>query len=185
MLATRALVHTVADAIRDHALDTYVLDPVMVASTGARLLDRDAVGGVSERLLHLALVVTPNLEEAGILTELEVVDESGQREAARRLVRGGGRAVLVKGGHGKAEELVDLFWDGRTERVWRRPRQRTRNTHGTGCTLSAAIAAGLARGTPLVDAVERALAYVERAIRTAPGLGSGIGPVNHFADPGE
>jgi hydroxymethylpyrimidine/phosphomethylpyrimidine kinase len=92
----------------------------------------------------------------------------------------GAGAALVKGGHGEGDELVDLLWDGREERSWRRPRIRTRNTHGTGCTLSAGIAAGLARGDALELAVERALDFVARAISTAPALGNGNGPVNHF-----
>jgi hydroxymethylpyrimidine/phosphomethylpyrimidine kinase len=154
----------------------------MVSSTGARLLDEDAVGAVAGRLLPLCALVTPNLEEAHILTGLGIEGEEGQRRTARRLVEMGAGAALVKGGHGAGDEVVDLLRTGREERVWRRPRQRTRNTHGTGCTLSAAVTASLAADLPLVTAVERALTYVERAIRTAPGLGSGIGPVNHFAE---
>jgi hydroxymethylpyrimidine/phosphomethylpyrimidine kinase len=181
MLATAELVATVAQAIREHELHAYVLDPVMVASTGARLLDEDATESVTELLLPLARIVTPNLHEARILTGLPVDDEEGQRQAAHKLVEMGAEAALVKGGHGRAPELVDLLWDGREERLWRRPRLDTRNTHGTGCTLSAAIAAGLARGAPLEDAVERALEWVARAIATAPDLGEGHGPLNHFA----
>jgi hydroxymethylpyrimidine/phosphomethylpyrimidine kinase len=181
MLATAPLVNAVADALRAHGLARYVLDPVMVASSGARLLDEDAVGSVAERLVPLAAVVTPNLEEARILTGLAVEGEEGQREAARALVDMGARAALVKGGHGDGPEVVDLLWDGRRERIWRRARIRTTSTHGTGCTLSAGIAAGLARGLDAEESSSRALAYVARAIRTAPGLGRGHGPLNHFA----
>jgi hydroxymethylpyrimidine/phosphomethylpyrimidine kinase len=183
MLATAELVETVAGSLEGHGLGNYVLDPVMVAATGARLLDEDAVGAVSERLVPLATLVTPNLEEARILTGLETRDEEGQRNAARSLVEMGAGAALVKGGHGEGAELVDLFWDGTEERAWRRPRLDTRSTHGTGCTLSAGIAAGLARGEGLAAAVERALGFVAEAIATAPGLGRGHGPLNHFAAP--
>jgi hydroxymethylpyrimidine/phosphomethylpyrimidine kinase len=184
MLATAPLVETVARALEEHGLRDYVLDPVMVATTGARLLDEDATGAVMDRLLPLSALVTPNLEEARILTGLPVEGEEGQREAARALVEQGAGAALVKGGHGSGPEVVDLLWDGETERIWRRPRLRTRNTHGTGCTLSAAVTAGLARGLDVTRAVDRALAYVAAAIASAPELGKGHGPVNHFAPAG-
>lgn len=181
MLATAELVEEVASAISFHGLRAFVLDPVMVSTSGHRLLDRDAEGAVAERLVPLCALVTPNLDEARILTGLPVEGEEGQREAAHVLVEMGARAALVKGGHGDGPEVVDLLWDGSTERVWRRPRLSTRNTHGTGCTVSAAVASGLALGDPLERAVERALEYVARAIASAPGLGRGNGPVNHFA----
>jgi hydroxymethylpyrimidine/phosphomethylpyrimidine kinase len=181
MLATAALVETVARAMVDFGFENYVLDPVMVASTGARLLDEDAVDAVRTLLLPLAGLVTPNLHEARILTDIPVQGEKGQRAAARRLVELGAAAALVKGGHGEGDELIDLFWDGTRERVWRHPRLATRNTHGTGCTLSAAIAAGLAGGRSLPEAVGSGLGYVARAIESAPELGRGHGPVNHFA----
>ncbi len=184
MLATAELVGVVAELIAGHDLEAYVLDPVMVATSGDRLLDLDAEGAVAERLVPLAALVTPNLDEARILTGLPVKGEDGQREAAQALVEMGAGAALVKGGHGEGEELVDLLWDGHAERVWRRPRLRTRNTHGTGCTLSAGIAAGLARGDALEAAVDRALDFVARAIAAAPGLGRGNGPVNHFVGVG-
>jgi hydroxymethylpyrimidine/phosphomethylpyrimidine kinase len=180
MLATTALVETVADGLMDHGLTPYVMDPVMVATSGARLLDTEATEALVRRLLPLATLITPNLEEARILTGLPVLGESGQREAARALVELGAGAALVKGGHSDGAEVVDLLWDGREERSWRHPRIVTRHTHGTGCTLSAAIAAGLARGLPLFDAVDQGLRYVVAAIATAPGLGRGHGPINHF-----
>jgi hydroxymethylpyrimidine/phosphomethylpyrimidine kinase len=181
MLATAPLVETVADALEDHGLDAYVLDPVMVAASGARLLDEDAVETVVRRLVPLSTLVTPNLDEARILTGLAVEEEAGQKEAARKLVEMGAGAALVKGGHGAGPEVVDILWDGEEERIWRRPRLETRSTHGTGCTLSAAVAAGLTRGKSLPDAVDRALDFVARAMASAPGLGQGHGPLNHFA----
>lgn len=180
MLATAELVGEVAALLETHALRRYVLDPVMVATSGDRLLDRDAEGAVASLLVPWAALVTPNLDEARILTGLPVKGEAGQREAARALVEMGAGAALVKGGHGEGDELVDLLWDGQEERIWRRPRLATRNTHGTGCTLSAGITAGLALGNPLQLAVDRALDFVARAIAAAPGLGKGHGPLNHF-----
>ena len=183
MLATAALVEAVADALRDHRLEAYVLDPVMVATSGDRLLDEDAEEAVVRRLLPLAALVTPNLHEAGILTGAPVSTFDDMRRAARALVDAGAGAALVKGGHLAEREAVDVLWDGREERVWRRRRLPARNTHGTGCTLSAAVAAGLARGASLPDAVDTAVDYVARAIAGAPDLGGGHGPVNHFTRP--
>jgi hydroxymethylpyrimidine/phosphomethylpyrimidine kinase len=181
MLATAELVRTVAGAIRENQLPNYVLDPVMVATGGDRLLDVDAEEALVTELMPLACLVTPNLHEAGILTGTPVRTLKEMREAARSLVGSGAGAALVKGGHLSGEEAVDLFWDGEEERIWRRARLETVHTHGTGCTLSAAAAAALGQGHPLGEAVEIAVDFVARAITTAPGLGRGHGPVNHFA----
>jgi len=180
MLATAELVVTVAEAIEAERLPNYVLDPVMVATSGARLLAADAVAAILERLLPLSTLVTPNLDETAILLGTAVEDEDGMRRAAEALVEMGARAALVKGGHLEGDTVVDVFFDGREHRSWRRPKIETHHTHGTGCTLSAAITAGLAHGRPLLQAVEDALDYVHRAILDAPGLGSGYGPLNHF-----
>ena len=186
MLATRTIIDAVADAIVEEALPRYVLDPVMVATSGDRLLEEDAERGIVERLLPLCEVVTPNLPEALVLlgerpgTRLTAEDEPRLKEYAAGLVELGARSALLKGGHLEGDEVVDVFFDGSEYRVWRRPRLSTTSTHGTGCTLSAAIAAGLAQGHRRGDATERALAYVARAIAAAPGLGAGHGPLNHF-----
>ncbi|MGD2121474.1 MAG: bifunctional hydroxymethylpyrimidine kinase/phosphomethylpyrimidine kinase [Gemmatimonadota bacterium] len=180
MLATSELVRTVATAMEDHHLENYVMDPVMVATSGDRLLARDAETALVEELLPLADLVTPNLHEARILTGSEIQDLDGMRSAARALVEIGAGAVLVKGGHLGPGEVVDLLWDGHRETTWRRERVETVHTHGTGCTLSAAAAACLARGLPLREAVHEAVEFVARAIERAPGLGAGNGPVNHF-----
>lgn len=180
MLATRELVEAVAEGIREHRLERYVLDPVMVATSGDRLLDQEAVRSVAEQLLPLAALVTPNLDEAAILAGGPVDTPDDMRRAAAELVERGARAALLKGGHLQGEELVDILYDGREWHEWRRRRLPTRSTHGTGCTLSAAVAAGLAHGRPLRAAVDDALAYVNRAMRAAPGLGSGHGPLNHM-----
>jgi hydroxymethylpyrimidine/phosphomethylpyrimidine kinase len=182
MLATLALVETVAAAIREHGLRHYVLDPVMVATSGDRLLAEEAVAALVQDLLPLADVVTPNVHETRILSGVPISDVDDMRLAGDRILELGVSAVLIKGGHLDGE-AVDLLMDGGVERIWRRPRIDTVHTHGTGCTLSAAIAAGLARGDELADAVDRAVRYVSRAIEAAPGLGSGHGPVNHFVDP--
>lgn len=184
MLATAELVRTVAAAIRDHGLANYVMDPVMVATSGDRLLAQDAEAALVSELVPLATLVTPNLHEARILTGLPVQTLDEMRAAARALVEMGTEAALVKGGHLEGDsdgEVVDLFWDGDRELSWGRERMETAHTHGTGCTLSAAAAAGLAQGLPLPEAVDMAVDFVARAIGSAPGLGRGHGPVNHFA----
>jgi hydroxymethylpyrimidine/phosphomethylpyrimidine kinase len=190
MLATSDLVRTVARGLDRFGGVPYVLDPVMVATSGDRLLEEDAVDAVRTHLLPRATIVTPNLPEAAILTGAAVEVEADMEDAARDILAMGPRAVLLKGGHldrGHAEEpgrLVDLLVTDEAVQRWERERIETRHTHGTGCTLSAALAAGLARGLPLRSATERALDYVARAIAAAPGLGGGHGPVNHFVDPG-
>lgn len=180
MLATAELVRTVAAAIDEHRLPNFVLDPVMVSTSGHRLLDRDAEATVLDALLPRCALVTPNLDEAAILTGCAVTDLEGMRRAAEVLVARGAGAALVKGGHLAGGEVVDVFWDGRSWREWSRPRLETRSTHGTGCTLSAAVAAGLAHGRALEPAVEAALDFVYRAMREAPQLGAGHGPLNHL-----
>jgi hydroxymethylpyrimidine/phosphomethylpyrimidine kinase len=183
MLASAQLVRAVAESIRAHELRAYVLDPVMVATSGDRLLAEGAERAILEHLLPLAAVVTPNLEEAAILAEMEVVGIEDMEQAARRLVAAGAGAALVKGGHLTGDAVVDLLFDGVEVHAYHRRRIDTRSTHGTGCTLSAAIAAGLARGASLQGAVESALDYVHRAIAQAPSLGRGNGPLNHLVSP--
>ena len=180
MLATPELVRTVADAIAENELENYVLDPVMVATSGDRLLAEEAEGEILRLLVPRASLVTPNLDEASILAGFPVRTPDDMRRAATVLVERGAGAALIKGGHLDAAELVDVLFDGSGWREWRRPKLGTTSTHGTGCTLSAAVAAGLAHGRPLLTAVDDALAYVGRAIATAPGLGRGHGPLNHF-----
>jgi hydroxymethylpyrimidine/phosphomethylpyrimidine kinase len=179
MLATAEIADMLAEAMVRMPLPNFVLDPVMVATSGDRLLDEDAERILAVRLLPLCAVVTPNLPEASILTGLAIRDERDMVRAAERLVAMGAGAALVKGGHGSGSEVVDVLAGADDPVVFRRPRIATNSTHGTGCTLSAAIAAGLARGGTIADAVGDALAYVERALGSAPGLGSGHGPLHH------
>lgn len=181
MLAGADTVRVVVEALREHDLGRYVLDPVMVATSGDRLLDPDAVDAVRDELLPLAALIAPNWPEAVVLTGVEEDSVEGMERAARLLVDAGARAALVKGGHLAGEEVVDVLWDGRSIRVLHGRRIATRHTHGTGCSLSAAIAAGLALGRPVPKAAEVAVAWVRRAIAEAPGLGQGSGPINHFA----
>lgn len=180
MLGTAELVGTVADGLARWQLPNYVLDPVMVASSGDRLLHPEAEQLVARRLVPLATLVTPNLAEAQILVEEEVRTPAQMERAGEALVRLGAQVALVKGGHLHADEIVDVLVSARGVHRFTRPRIDTSSTHGTGCTLSAAITAGLALGRPLVQAVEDALDYVHRAIAAAPGLGGGHGPLNHF-----
>ena len=182
MLADARTIRAVAAALSEVGIERYVLDPVMVAASGDALLDPDAVGSLRSTLLPLASLVTPNLDEAAILADLPVRDEREMREAARSLVDSGCSAVLIKGGHLDGDEVVDILFDGVGWREWRAAKFPVGNAHGTGCTLSAAITAGLARGQSLEDAVDRALSYTRRAIATAPGLGAGSTPLNHRAE---
>jgi hydroxymethylpyrimidine/phosphomethylpyrimidine kinase len=180
MLASRDVVEVVAAALDDHGLENYVLDPVMVATSGDRLLEPDAERSVAELLLPRAALVTPNLDEASILAGFPVRNESDMRRAAEALIEGGARATLLKGGHLPGREVVDILFVAGEIREWRRPRIETTGGHGTGCTLSAAVAAGLAHGRSLAESVEDALDYVARALKESPGLGSGNGPLNHL-----
>jgi hydroxymethylpyrimidine/phosphomethylpyrimidine kinase len=180
MLGSTELVECVADRITAHALGNYVMDPVMVSTSGHRLLSEDAERAIANLLLPMTDLVTPNLHEAAILTGDVIASVDDMARAARHLVERGASAALVKGGHLDGD-ATDLLWDGSEERLWQRPRIDTAHTHGTGCTLSAAITAGLALGQDLDSAVERAIRFIGRAIESAPGLGQGHGPVNHFS----
>ena len=180
MLASAALVECVAHAIDEHGLPNYVLDPVMISTSGHRLLDSEAEDTIRRKLVPLATVVTPNLDEARILTGLPIEAPSDLADAARALLDLGARAALVKGGHFEEHEAVDLLLTQEGEHTWSRLRLHTSAGHGTGCTLSAALAAGLAAGRPLLDAADAAVDFVARALASAPGLGAGRGPINHF-----
>ena len=179
MLATGAIAAVVADVIAARAWRHYVLDPVMTSTSGQRLLDPAAVSTVRDRLLPLAALVTPNLDEAETLTGIEVRDPAAMDEAGRRLLALGAGAALIKGGHLAGDDLVDVLVTGTGVQRYRHGRVATTSTHGTGCTLSAAVTAGLALGWDLERAVATALDFVARAIAAAPGLGSGRGPVGH------
>ncbi len=180
MLSTAAIIEAVAAVLGEHAVDKLVVDPVMVAKSGDALLEPQAVQGLIQRILPLALVVTPNLPEAEALAGMPVSSLPDMEEAARRIHKLGSRHVLVKGGHLKGELAVDILYNGREVTTFQAPRVDTPNTHGTGCTFSAAIAADLARGRPLAEAVRDAKAYVTKAIREGFALGRGVGQLRHF-----
>lgn len=179
-LGSAAVIEAVARGLSGLAAPL-VVDPVMISKHGHPLLAADARRALVERLLPLATLLTPNAHEAAALTGLPVESVAQAEAAAQALAALGPRAVLVKGGHLSAPEAVDVLWaDGRAVHL-ASPRVETPHTHGTGCTLSAAIAARLARGEALEGAVRGAKAWLTRALATAPGLGAGLGPVNHLA----
>jgi len=182
MLGTPDVVEAVAGALAALSDTPVVVDPVMVAKSGDRLLGEAAVATIVRELLPRATVLTPNAPEAAVLAGGEVRTLTDAREAARRLHDLGPRVVIVKGGHLDTEDVVDTLYDGDQFVEARGPRHATRHTHGTGCTFAAAIAAYLAQGRTVVDAFQAARTYLDGAIRHAPGLGSGAGPLDHFWD---
>ncbi|MGH6635337.1 MAG: bifunctional hydroxymethylpyrimidine kinase/phosphomethylpyrimidine kinase [Gammaproteobacteria bacterium] len=174
----------VVDAVCDELSERYpdiplVVDPVMAAKDGQRLLDADGCAALKHRLIPRAAVLTPNVPEAEYLTGLSITKLADVKAAAKSLLGLGAGAVLIKGGHLAGEHVSDVLLTESEEHVLTAPRIPTRHTHGTGCTLASAIAAGIAQGLPLISAVERAKAYVLHALRHAPGLGQGQGPLGH------
>jgi hydroxymethylpyrimidine/phosphomethylpyrimidine kinase len=179
MLGDAGVIEAVAAALVDARLPL-VVDPVMVAKGGARLLDPAALDALTRRLLPLAALLTPNLPEAEALTGMAIPDLAGMHRAAQRLLRLGSAAVLLKGGHAAGEVVTDLLATAEGTLTFQRRRLHTRHTHGTGCTLATAIACGLAAGLTLAEAVGRARDYVQAAIAAAPGIGAGHGPLGHW-----
>lgn len=180
MLHSAEVIDTVVATFKKHAPDVpLVVDPVMVAKGGHRLLLTEAETALRDRLLPMAALLTPNLPEAEVLVGFPVRVEADMKRAAERLISFGARAVLLKGGHLEGDRVVDLLVHGGVVDRFEDARIPSSSTHGTGCTLAAAIAAGLAQKMSLRDAVARARAYVRKAIETAPGYGQGHGPLNH------
>jgi hydroxymethylpyrimidine/phosphomethylpyrimidine kinase len=184
MLANATVVEAVAAAVRRLALTRLVVDPVMIAKAGDRLLEQSAVEAICKELLPLAHVVTPNIPEAEVLSGMRISSLDNMRSAGRRILARGPRIVMVKGGHLQGEESIDVVCTAEGAFELRSIRIDTNHTHGTGCTLASAIAANLALGLDDRDALTRAKAYVEGAIRHAPGIGGGHGPLDHFWVPG-
>ena len=181
MLSTAPIIRAVAARLRAHAQERIVVDPVMIAKSGDPLLQPDARDALVGEMLPLATVVTPNLHEAAAIARIPVETEKEMEEAARRIHALGPRYVLVKGGHLK-DSATDLLWDGTEMIRFAAPRIDSPNTHGTGCTYSSAIAAGLALGQPLPEAVRRAKAYVTATIREGFQAGHGVGALRHFVE---
>ena len=179
MLANTAVIDIVVKKIRQHRLINIVVDPVMVATSGDLLIEKSAVAALRNKLIPLATIVTPNIPEAEVLAGMKLRGADEIREAAIRIVEMGAKTVLIKGGHLKGS-AVDFFYDGKKFAALNAPRIRSKNTHGTGCTLSAAIAAGLAKGQQLETAVANAKRYITEALRHGYRIGSGHSPVHHF-----
>lgn len=183
MLSRVATIEAVANSLRQYRPQHVVLDPVMVSATGAQLLQKDAIAALVELLFPLASIVTPNLPEAAALLGCaEAQNETQMREQALEIFKLGTHAVLLKGGHGQGSQCIDVLYDGEGFECFSSVRLPTHNTHGTGCTLSSAIAAGLAKGLTLQQSVQQAKNYLNGALAQADDLriGHGCGPVHHF-----
>jgi hydroxymethylpyrimidine/phosphomethylpyrimidine kinase len=181
MLSNEAIVMTVANKFKQYGIEKLVVDPVMRAKSGDALLKREAEKALVKELLPLAFVVTPNLPEAEVLSGIQISSVENMKEAAKRIKALGPKYVLVKGGHLEwTPESTDILYDGKDFYDFSSLRIETKNTHGTGCTYSSAICAGLAKGLYLVEAIEKAKNYVTEAIRKSFNLGKGHGPLNHF-----
>ena len=179
MLSSGEIVETVAEAVRRHGITNLVVDPVMVAKSGDRLLREEAIQSICNYLIPLAAVVTPNIPEAEDLTGRAIRSDDDVREAALRIVAMGARSVVVKGGH-RDGPPTDVLYDGSGFQEFTTERIPSTNTHGTGCTFASAVAAGLAHGLDVPDAVGRAKEYVTAAIRSSYPIGQGHGPLHHF-----
>lgn len=182
MLFSSEIIEVVAENIRKYKWNNVVVDPVMIAKGGASLLQNEAVKALKEHLLPVATVVTPNIPEAEVLTGITIKTIEDKQEAAKRLMNLGVKNVVIKGGHDEGcNQVVDLFFDGEEFVYFTNERIATKNTHGTGCTFSAAFAAELAKGTPILKAMEIAKSFIHAAIEDDLGIGTGHGPTNHWA----
>ena len=179
MVSSAELIATISERLRFYQAQHIVVDPVMVATSGAKLLRDDAVAALTAELLPLAEVLTPNIPEAEILADMTITDAAGMEAAARVISEKYGCAVLCKGGH-QINDADDLLWQGGTGKWFRGKRIHNPNTHGTGCTLSSAIASNLAKGYDLDTSVERAKAYISGALAAMLDLGKGSGPMDHM-----
>jgi hydroxymethylpyrimidine/phosphomethylpyrimidine kinase len=179
MLSSPEIVEVVADGIKRHEIDHLVVDPVMIAKSGDRLLQESAVDAVKKYLLPLAHIVTPNIAESEVLSGISISSEADMIEAAKRIAETGPSVVIVKGGH-LIGTPIDIAWDGSTIEYFETPRVETRATHGTGCTYSAAIAAHLAQGYRVQEAIEQSKQYLYEALMSAYTVGAGHSPVHHF-----
>jgi hydroxymethylpyrimidine/phosphomethylpyrimidine kinase len=180
MLPNAAIVEAVAAAVQDLEIPLLVVDPVMIAKSGDRLVDDEAVGMMRSELMRKAFVVTPNIPEAEALAGVRIVSGNDREEAARRILKLGPSAVIIKGGHFDSADILDLLYDGHRFEEFRAPRITGSNTHGTGCTYAAALAAHLALGRSLRESIPLAQKYVAGGIRHGLAIGKGHGPLHHF-----
>ena len=184
MLYSAELIEAVAEALKKHGVDNIVLDPVMVAQSGDKLLQDDAIEAIKMHLMPLADVVTPNIPEASVLCERKLKEVSDIESVAQTLAQHGSRSILIKGGHGEADQSIDLLFLAHENRFVRlvADRIKTRNNHGTGCTLSSAIASYMAKGKDIEEAVQKAKSFMNQAITAGARyrIGQGHGPVHHF-----
>lgn len=181
MLFDSKIIEMVAKKIKQYEISTYVLDPVMIAKGGAPLLLEEAVDAVKKHLLPLAMVVTPNIPEAEVLTGIKINTIEQMKEAAAALREMGAQTAVIKGGHASGDMAIDVFYDGKEYIELKEKRFETPHTHGTGCTFAAAVTAGLAKGKSVVEAVEEAKKFITAAICNPLGIGHGHGPTNHWA----
>ncbi|WML47128.1 bifunctional hydroxymethylpyrimidine kinase/phosphomethylpyrimidine kinase [Neobacillus sp. PS3-34] len=181
MLFSSEIIQAVAEKIEEYGWNNLVVDPVMIAKGGASLLQTEAVSALKNYLIPLAMVVTPNIPEAEVMTGISIQSMEERKHAAERIIELGARNVVIKGGHDDEKDAVDLLFDGKEFSFFTGKRMQTKNTHGTGCTFAAAITAELAKGKSVKEAVQTAKRFIEAAIRYDLGLGNGHGPTNHWA----
>lgn len=179
MVSNEGIIKAIAEGLKNYRHDKVVLDPVMISKSGSHLLKPEAMEALKRELIPLSFVVTPNLMEAGALSDMEIENKEDMKEAARRILDLGARTVVVKGGHLTGDAL-DVFYDGKEFYEITSERIDTENTHGTGCTFSSAIAANLALGYDLLESIKRAKYYITGAIKNSLDIGHGVGPTNHF-----
>ncbi|WP_264739341.1 bifunctional hydroxymethylpyrimidine kinase/phosphomethylpyrimidine kinase [Cytobacillus firmus] len=182
MLFSAEIIESVSNEIVRYGWKNVVIDPVMIAKGGASLLQNEAILAMKKHLIPLSMVITPNIPETEVLTDIRIRSLEDKREAAKKLHHLGAKNVIIKGGHDEAKDIAaDLLFDGESFLEFKSSRIQTANTHGTGCTFSAAITAGIADGFPLPEAVDRAKKFIQAAIEYDLKIGSGHGPTNHWA----
>ncbi|MBM3631184.1 MAG: bifunctional hydroxymethylpyrimidine kinase/phosphomethylpyrimidine kinase [Alphaproteobacteria bacterium] len=180
MLYSSAVIIKIIKALKKIKTKKIVLDPVMVAKGGSKLINQKAIQILKEKLIKCALIITPNIPEAELLTKIKINTKVDMVDAAKKLIKFGAKNVLIKGGHLETKDVNDIFVNKFEIKIFKSKRYNTKNTHGTGCTLSSAIATFLSCGKPLKTSCELAIAYVNSAIRTNPNYGAGHGPINHL-----
>jgi hydroxymethylpyrimidine/phosphomethylpyrimidine kinase len=181
MLFSSEIIEAVSNCIKKFQWENVIVDPVMIAKGGASLLQNEAVTALKKHLLPLAMVITPNIPEAEVLADMSIHTLDDRMEAAKRLHQLGTKYVIIKGGHGEEEELIDLLYNGEEFSYFTGKRITTKNTHGTGCTFAAAVTAEIAKGNSVQGAVEIAKSFIQAAIEDDLELGNGHGPTNHWA----